>query len=104
MCPNLSISGHQPQNILITGGCGFIGSNFINFMYNKWSDAVFVNFDKLAVGADPEHVAKEVQENGRYHFIRGDLMDLDVISVVLQQFKIDTVIHFAAITHVDESY
>lgn len=88
MSPKLSISGHQPKNVLITGGCGFIGSNFINFMFNKWSEAIFVNFDKLAIGADPEHVAKQVQNSGRYRFVRGDLMDLDVIYNLLDEFKV----------------
>jgi dTDP-glucose 4,6-dehydratase len=94
-----------PKNVLITGGCGFIGSNFINYIYGKWPEARLFNVDKLAFGASPEHIIKKIRNNAdRYSFLQGDLMNQEFVQQILRDHRIDTVIHFAAITHVDESY
>ncbi|CAJ0935590.1 unnamed protein product, partial [Mesorhabditis belari] len=94
----------EPTNCLITGGCGFIGSNFINFIHEKWSKTKFVNYDKLTFGASTEHIEPRVIDGGRYTFIHADLLDQTTLNKALEENHIDTVIHFAAITHVDDSY
>lgn len=93
-----------PKNILITGGCGFIGSNFINYIFDNWPSARIVNLDKLATGASPHHIIEKIQNSNRYFFIKGNLINEQLVRETLKENNIDTVIHFAAITHVDESY
>ena len=90
--------------MLVTGGCGFIGSNFINFIFGKWPETRFINLDKLAVGASPDHILAEIRSSRRYLFAHGTLLDQPLVERILRENRIDTVIHFAAITHVDESY
>ncbi|CAI5456013.1 unnamed protein product [Caenorhabditis angaria] len=94
----------QPSCVLITGGCGFIGSNYINVTFNKWQNTRFVNYDKLAYGASPNHVEKDIQNSPRYKFVEASLEDQQTLNRVLAENEVDMVIHFAAITHVDESY
>nr|CAD2171105.1 unnamed protein product [Meloidogyne enterolobii] len=109
-CPELSKTSKNknnytgPYNVLITGGCGFIGSNFINYIFDKWPSSKFINIDKLAVGASADHVIPEVRKSGRYTFVHGTLLEQPLVESLLKLYQIDTVIHFAAITHVDESY
>uniref|UniRef100_A0A7E5A0W7 dTDP-D-glucose 4,6-dehydratase n=1 Tax=Panagrellus redivivus TaxID=6233 RepID=A0A7E5A0W7_PANRE len=104
MSPSILPLVHEPKKVLITGGCGFIGSNFINFIFGKWPEATFVNFDKLATGASPEFIDEGIRSSERYSFVFGNLVDQPAVLKVLKDNEIDTVIHFAAITHVDESY
>uniref|UniRef100_A0A914VWP6 dTDP-D-glucose 4,6-dehydratase n=1 Tax=Plectus sambesii TaxID=2011161 RepID=A0A914VWP6_9BILA len=99
-CKNL----HTARSVLITGGCGFIGSNFINFIFNKWPQATFINYDKLMTGASTDNVDANVRMSDRYKVIIGDLQDRALLLDVLEKNQIDTIIHFAAITHVDDSY
>ncbi|EYC20536.1 hypothetical protein Y032_0021g265 [Ancylostoma ceylanicum] len=94
----------EPRCVLITGGCGFIGSNFINFIADRWKSSRIVNYDKLAFGASPYHVEKRIRESNRYTFIEARLEDQDILDRCLHEHQVDMVIHFAAITHVDESY
>ncbi|CAB3400989.1 unnamed protein product [Caenorhabditis bovis] len=100
----MELSMEEPTCVLITGGCGFIGSNFINFIYNKWRNTKIINYDKLAYGASPFHVLEEIRESGRYTFVEAKLEDQETLDNTLESNKVDMVIHFAAITHVDESY
>jgi len=95
---------HQPKNVLVTGGCGFIGSNFVNYIFGQWPEARFINIDKLAIGASPNNILPEIRSSGRYVFIKGNLLEQELVKATMEKFQIDTVIHFAAITHVDESY
>ncbi|TKR82047.1 hypothetical protein L596_015824 [Steinernema carpocapsae] len=95
---------HEVGNVLITGGCGFIGSNFINYVYDRWKMARIINFDKLAWGACVENIPERIRSSDRYVFIQETLMNERAVIQALKEHHIDTVIHFAAVTHVDESY
>ena len=92
------------MNILITGGCGFIGSNFINqyFEYNK--TAKIVNIDALYYCADEKNVNENIRNSDRYIFVKGNLCSTDLVSYVLDSHKITHVIHFAAQSHVQNSF
>ena len=85
----------------MTGGAGFIGSNFVRFLLNARRDIELVNFDKLTYAGNPESLLN-VAHDPRYHFIHGDITDRDAVAELFRR-GFDTVIHFAAETHVDRS-
>lgn len=89
------------KNILISGGCGFIGCNFIKFMLQKY-DYQIINIDLLTYAGNPENL-KELEGNARYAFIQGDICDAILVGRVFSEYEIDTVINFAAESHVDRS-
>jgi len=94
------------HNILVTGGCGFIGSNFIRYLFEKTDfQGKIVNVDKLTYAGNPENLAdiQEKHDGKRYFFVRADICDRDAINKVFSEHAIDTVIHFAAESHVDRS-
>lgn len=91
------------MNILITGGCGFIGSNFINYYYQQDQTANIVNVDALYYCASEKNVAHDIRSSNRYTLIPGNLCSLNVVSI-LTKHKIDVVIHFAAQSHVQSSF
>lgn len=93
---------YKPKNILVTGGAGFIGSHFILYMLDKHDDIKIVNLDKLTYAADLKHL-DSVRDNKRYTFIKGDICDRNLVKEILENYKIDTVINFAAESHVDRS-
>jgi dTDP-glucose 4,6-dehydratase len=88
------------MNILVTGGAGFIGANFISYWLKNHPDDTIVNLDKLTYAGNLENL-KEVENNPHYRFIHGDICDKDVVNGAMQ--GIDTVVHFAAESHVDRS-
>lgn len=89
------------MKILVTGGCGFIGSNFIRHLFQSRGDAVsIVNLDKLTYAANPANLA-DVATRANYRFIRGDIADPEVVSSAME--GCDAVVNFAAETHVDRS-
>lgn len=93
---------YKPKNILITGGCGFIGSNFVNQMVKKYQSYNFVNIDAMYYCASLDNVT--VSESSNYKFVKGNLQSYDLIYHVLVENNIDTIIHFAAQSHVDNSF
>lgn len=93
---------YQPKNILITGGCGFIGSNFINQMIIKYPNYNFVNIDALYYCASLNNISNP--NNHNYTFIKGNLINYDLLLNILHKYQIDTIIHFAAQSHVDNSF
>ncbi len=90
------------MNILITGGAGFIGSNFISFFLDKTSNTHVINLDKLTYAGTLKNLQK-VQDHPRYHFIEGDICDQKLIEKLFKEYNIKGVIHFAAESHVDNS-
>ncbi|HET6273912.1 MAG TPA: dTDP-glucose 4,6-dehydratase [Bacteroidota bacterium] len=90
------------KNVLITGGAGFIGSNFVRYFLATHEDVRVVNFDKLTYAGNLESL-EDVVTNPRYTFIKGDICDRTEVETAFTKFDIDTVIHFAAESHVDRS-
>jgi dTDP-glucose 4,6-dehydratase len=88
------------MKLLVTGGAGFIGSNFILYWFNKYPEDFIVNLDKLTYAGNLENL-KSVQDSPNYKFIQGDICDPKVANEAMQ--GIDTVVHFAAESHVDRS-
>ena len=93
------------QNLLITGGCGFIGSNFIRYLLGREDfQGRIVNVDKLTYAGNPESLADiEDQFTDRYVFCRADICDPAQLSDIFYNYNIDTICHFAAESHVDRS-
>src|SRR5437773_883874 len=87
-------------SLLVTGGCGFIGSNFIRHLINTDSNLRIVNLDALTYAGNLQNLA-DLKTNSRYTFIRGDICDRDVVRTAMKD--VDAVIHFAAESHVDRS-
>jgi len=88
------------MKLLVTGGLGFIGSNFIRYMLSEHPDTEIVNLDKIGLGANPENL-KDMEKIERYQFIKGDISNPQVIIGLVK--KIDVLANFAAETHVDRS-
>ncbi len=88
------------MKLLITGGAGFIGSNFIRYILNKYPDYRVVNLDKLTYCGNLDNL-KDIEENPRYQFVKGDICDKGVVEKASQ--GVDAIINFAAETHVDRS-
>ncbi len=86
--------------LLVTGGCGFIGSNFISYMMKKYPDYQVVNLDKLTYAGNLTNL-KDIENNPNYFFVQGDICDSRVVNEVMG--KVDEVVHFAAESHVDRS-
>src|SRR5437588_785958 len=88
------------MKILVTGGAGFIGANFILYWMKHYPDDFIVNLDNLTYAGNLENL-KEVQNNPHYIFIKGDICDSFVVTHAME--GVDTVVHFAAESHVDRS-
>ncbi|MCK4265921.1 MAG: GDP-mannose 4,6-dehydratase, partial [Thermoplasmata archaeon] len=89
------------MRILVTGGMGFIGSNFIRHMLRKYEDYDIMNLDKLTYAGNLENL-KEIENNHRYHFVKGDIADRELVDKLLGQ-GFDVIVNFAADSHVDRS-
>jgi len=90
------------MRLLVTGGLGFIGSNFIRQMLEEHPGDSIVNLDKVTYAGNPENL-KDIAGDPRYTFVQGDICDLDVVDSVFREHPIDAVVHFAAESHVDRS-
>jgi dTDP-glucose 4,6-dehydratase len=93
----------QPQSVLVTGGCGFIGSAFVRYLFGlpEFTGKV-VNFDLLTYAANPDNVQGAV-DDARYTFVKGDIGDAELVARTCREHAVDTVVHFAAESHVDRS-
>jgi dTDP-glucose 4,6-dehydratase len=87
--------------VLVTGGAGFIGSNFVRYLLESRSDIELINFDKLTYAGNPENL-RDVADDPRYHFIRGDISDTLAVGKIFE-LGLDAIVNFAAETHVDRS-
>ena len=90
------------KNILVTGGAGFIGSNFIRYMLNKYSNYNIINYDKLTYAGNIRNLVG-VDKYKNYKFIKADICNYKKLDYTFKSEKIDKVIHFAAESHVDKS-
>ncbi len=84
---------------LVTGGCGFIASNFLNLMKEKYPEIKFINLDKLDYCSNVHNVNPGVST-----FVKGDIRDEDLVGYLIKQYDFDVVFHFAAMSHVDNSF
>lgn len=90
------------KNILVTGGAGFIGSNFIRYLLRTETDVHVVNLDALTYAGSLENL-KAVADDPRYAFVQGNICDTESVEQLLRERNIDTIVHFAAESHVDRS-
>ena len=90
------------KTLLVTGGAGFIGSNFIRAMLRKYPEYGIVNLDKLTYAGNLENL-RNVEEDPRYTFVRGDICDAALVDRVMEEHEINVIVNFAADSHVDRS-
>ncbi|MBR3704162.1 MAG: dTDP-glucose 4,6-dehydratase [Oscillospiraceae bacterium] len=90
------------KNILVTGGAGFIGSNFVQYVLKHYQNIQLVNLDALTYAGNLENLSA-VQDDPRYVFMKGDIRDRDLIAMLFDAYQFDTVVNFAAQSHVDRS-
>lgn len=92
------------MKLFVTGGCGFIGSNFINYFCKKYPNVIVTNYDAMYYCANEENVSKEIRESSNYTFIEGNLQSYDLIKHIMKTYKPTHIIHFAAQSHVQNSF
>ncbi len=90
------------KNLLVTGGAGFIGANFVIHMLDKYDDYNIIVFDKLTYAGNLDNLLA-VSEDPRYSFVQGDICDAAAVADAINSYEIDTIVNFAAETHVDRS-
>jgi len=90
------------RTVLVTGGCGFIGANFVRLLRSGYSDWRVVNLDKLTYAGNLQNL-RDIDEGDCYRFVKGDICDSELVSSLFAEENIDTVVHFAAESHVDRS-
>ena len=90
------------KRIMITGGAGFIGSHLVRLLVNNYRDYLIINFDKLTYAGNLQNLT-DVEKAPNYVFVKGDIVDVDAVKAVFEQYNIDHIIHLAAESHVDRS-
>ena len=90
------------KTYLITGGCGFIGSNFIHYLFENELAVKVINLDKMTYAGNKENL-NFIENQSNYSFIKGDICDREAVGQVLQKYNPDIIVHFAAESHVDRS-
>jgi len=90
------------HNLMITGGAGFIGANYTHYLLEKYPQYQVVVYDKLTYAGNLDNLLA-VQDDPRYHFVHGDICDAAKVDETIQAFGVDTIVNFAAETHVDRS-
>jgi dTDP-glucose 4,6-dehydratase len=88
--------------LLVTGGAGFIGSNFIKWFLRRNRDFIVVNIDKITYAGNPNNL-RELENSPRYHYVKGDISNHELVNYIFMRFKPSFVINFAAESHVDRS-
>lgn len=90
------------KTILVTGGAGFIGSNFVIYFFGKYPDLTVINLDKLTYAGTPDSL-REIEGHPRHFFVEGDITNQKLVGELFLRYRIDGVIHLAAELHVDNS-
>lgn len=91
------------RTYLVTGGAGFIGSNYIHYMFKKYGDSIqIINVDKLTYAGNLENL-KDIEKKDNYVFVKADICDAESINKIFNNYDVDRVVHFAAESHVDRS-
>lgn len=93
---------HKPRIILVTGGCGFIGSNYIRQTLESDIDVIIINLDLLTYAGNIENL-RDIEKSNRYIFVHGNITDSVLVKWIFDKYAPDTVVHFAAESHVDRS-
>ena len=91
------------MNVLVTGGCGFIGSNFINIIFDR-TDFIIHNIDKLTYCSNYNNVEQRIIQSSRYHYYQNDINDYECLNKIFKHYDIQLIVHFAASSHVDNSF
>lgn len=94
---------NDKRNLLVTGGCGFIGSNFINYIHSK-NKYNIINLDAMYYCANKNNINTEIQQSSNYNLIKGNLCDKSLLDYILKTYSIELVINFAAQSHVQNSF
>ena len=92
------------KNVLITGGCGFIGSNFINYYFDKYTEDNIICLDAMYYCASKENIREDIRNSNRFTMIEGNLCNFTLLKTILSSYNITHIIHFAAQSHVDNSF
>jgi dTDP-glucose 4,6-dehydratase len=90
------------RNLMVTGGAGFIGSNFVRYILDKHPGYHILVYDKLTYAGNPDNLL-DVDDDPRYRFVKGDICDAEAVAQAIREHEIDTLVNFAAETHVDRS-
>jgi len=93
---------HTPKNLLITGGAGFIGSNFVHYWLEQYPSERLIILDALTYAGNMSNLSS-AEDNPQFTFVHGDILDTELVEQLLVVEKIDTIVHFAAESHVDRS-
>lgn len=93
---------YQPKKILVTGAAGFIGSNYVRMILKEYQDVKVISYDKLTYAGSLENL-KNLPNEHNHTFVKGDICDEQQVSQTLQEHDVDTIVHFAAESHVDNS-
>lgn len=96
------LSTYRPQYLLVTGGAGFIGCNFVRYWMNKYPDNRVVVLDALTYAGNLANL-EQVKDNVNFRFVHGDIRNQELVEKILREEGIDTIVHFAAESHVDRS-
>ncbi len=99
---NTDFNHRQPRRLLITGGAGFIGSNFTLYWCDRYPDDRVVVLDALTYAGNPQNLAR-ITDRDNFRFVKGDICDRHLVDTLLKEEAIDTIAHFAAESHVDRS-
>jgi dTDP-D-glucose 4,6-dehydratase len=92
------------MNLLITGGCGFIASNFINQYFQNENVNTLTNLDAMYYCANEQNIDISIRESGKYNMVKGNICNSDLVDYILKKYNVTHVIHFAAQSHVQNSF